>query len=376
MDFWPSTEQALLRSSLQDFLRDRYDFESRRRASQSEAGWRREIWTALAQELGLLGAALPERFGGAGGGAVEQMIVMEEFGAALVVEPYLETCVQAGGLLSRAGGALAEEALQAIVAGERCFALAWDEPGSRGDPSRISARAERHGDRWRLNGHKSVVTAAPWADQLLVTARGDDAAAGLSLFLVDVDAPGLHLQAYPTIDGRRAADIHFDGVELPADRLIGQEGAALPSVQQALDESVAAVAAEGLGVMRRLLDDTVEYTRQRRQFGQSIASFQAVQHRLVDMLLQREMAESASLLATLSLSAPERERGMAAAAAKVTVAQACRHIGQNAVQLHGGMGMTEELRLGSYFKRATAIETEFGSVGQQLARHARLERAA
>lgn len=375
MDFRPSTEQALLRSSLQDFLRDRYTFEARRAATQSASGWRREVWTALARELGLLGAALPESVGGSGGGAVENMIVMEEFGGALVVEPYLETCVQSAGLLWRAGGALAQETLQAIVAGERLLALAWNEADSRHDPARLSTRAERHGGRWRLQGRKCLVTAAPWADQTLVSARTADAADGVSLFLVDADAPGLRLQSYPTIDGRRAADLQLDGVELPQDRLVGVEGGALASLRLALDESIAAVSAEGVGVMRRLLADTVEYTRQRRQFGQAIASFQAVQHRLVDMLLQREMAESASLLATLSLSAPERERGMAAAAAKVTVAQACRYIGQNAVQLHGGMGMTEELPLGSYFKRATAIEFEFGAVDQQLARHARLERA-
>jgi len=373
MDFALTTEQALLRSSLQSFLRSRYGFEARRAATQSDAGWRRELWTALAQDLGLLGAALPESVGGAGGGAVDTMIVMEEFGAALVVEPYLETCVLAAGLLRRAGGVLAEQALSEIVQGERVFALAWSEPGSRHDPARIATRAELRQGRWLLSGHKAVVTAAPWADRLLVTAKTEG---GVSLFLVDAAASGLRLQAYPTFDGRRAADIHFDGLELPVESLLGAEGGALPSLEQAIDEAIAAVAAESIGVMRRLLADTLEYTRQRRQFGQAIASFQAVQHRLVDMLLQREMAESASLLATLSLDAPAAERGRATAAAKVTVAQACRYIGQNAVQLHGGMGMTEELPLGSYFKRATAIESEFGGVDYQLARHARLERAA
>jgi len=376
MDFRPSTEQALLRGSLQAFLHDRYGFEARRKAVQSEPGWRPQLWTRLATELGLLGAALPEEFGGSGGSAVETMIIMEEFGSALVVEPYLETCVQAAGLLRRAGGAVAEQALAETVAGRRVLAVAWGEPGSRNDPACVGTRAEFRGGRWKLQGHKCVVSAAPWADQMIVTARTGDAPDTVSLFLLDSPSPGLHLRAYPTIDGRRAADVHLKEVELPAERLLGTEGGALPSVRRMIDESIAAVAAEGVGVMRRLLADTVEYTRQRRQFGQAIASFQVVQHRLVDMLLHREMAESASLLATLSLDGSPRERGMAAAGAKVTVAQACRYIGQNAVQLHGGMGMTEELPLGSYFKRATAIEHEFGSVDQQLARHARLERAA
>jgi alkylation response protein AidB-like acyl-CoA dehydrogenase len=378
MDFSFSEEQQLLRDTLRSFLDRRYGFAARYAAARTESGWRPEIWQALARELGILGMPLPERSGGLGGDPVSAMVVMEEFGRALVIEPYLESVILCGGLLARAGGARADAVLAQMVRGEAVVALAWAEAQSGYDFARIETSARRDGRGWRLDGRKSVVMAAPWATQLLVSARTSGGAgdrAGVSLFILDKLTPGITVSAYPTVDGRRAADLLLDGVRLPADALLGGEGAALDSLEQAGDEAIAAISAEAVGVLEILLRDTVAYTQQRRQFGQPIANFQVLQHRMVDMYMEIEMARSATLLATLKLSAPSQERAIAASGARVTVSKACRFVGQNAVQLHGGMGMTDELSVGHYFKRATMIEAEFGSADFHLQRHAALTRA-
>ncbi|HEX7872767.1 MAG TPA: acyl-CoA dehydrogenase family protein [Sphingobium sp.] len=377
MDFAFTDEQELLRSSLQSYLRDRYAFEQRDKTSRAEPGWRPETWRAFAEELGIVGATLPEAAGGLGGNAVDTMVIMEELGAALVLEPYLETAVIAAGLLAGAGGREAE--LAGIADGSALYAYAWAEPGSRYRYADVATRARRDGDGWVLDGAKSVVTAAPWATQLIVTARtagepGD--AEGVSLFLVDPKAAGVTLRPYPTIDGRRAAEVGLDSVYLPADALIGGEGTALPLIEKVGDAAIAAMGAEAVGVMRRMLQDTIDYTKERRQFGQPIAQFQALQHRMVDMFMQVELATSAVYLATLSLDADPADRARAASACKVTVGNACRFVGQNAIQLHGGMGMTDELAVGHYFKRATVIDSEFGTTDYHLARFADLSAAA
>lgn len=381
MDFSFSEEQQILRSSLRAFLQDRYAFETRRAATLSASGWRPELWRALGQELGVLGLAFPERVGGLDADAVSTLVVMEELGRALVVEPYLDSVVVCGGLLRRAGGEVADAALTGIGSGEQALALAWSEPQSRYNFAAVNTRAQRSGSGWVLNGAKAVVIAAPWATQLLVTARtpgnvsGDaNNRDGISLFLVDKSTAGITLSEYPTVDGRRAGDVVFNDVLLSADALIGEEGRALPLIEQVADEAIAALCAEALGVMSRLLEDTIDYTRQRRQFGQPIAQFQVLQHRMVDMYMQLEMARSATYLATMKLTADPLERALAASTAKVTVANACKFTGQNAVQLHGGMGMTDELAVSHYFRRATVIESEFGSADFHLARHVTLSR--
>lgn len=374
MDFNLTSEQEQLRDSLRAFLADRNDFETRTKVSRSEPGWRESLWRAFADELGILGAPLPESAGGLNGDAVDTMVIMEELGGSLVIEPYLESVVIAGGLLTGRDADLAR-----IVTGDARFAFAWAEASSRYRFESVATKAERDGDGWRLSGGKAVVMAAPWATDLIVTARtagvpGDKG--GVSLFLVDPKAAGVTLTAYPTIDGRQAADIRFDGVKLSADMLIGPEHEALPLIEKVGDAAIAAMAAEAVGVMRRLVQDTIDYTRQRRQFGQPISSFQALQHRMVDMYMQLELATSAVYLATLSLDADPVERARAASTAKVAVGNALRFVGQNAVQLHGGMGMTDELAVGHYFKRATVIESEFGSVDYHLARYVALGKAA
>lgn len=375
MNFTLTDEQNLLRASLGQFLQQRYDFAERTAASRGAAGYRADIWSALANELGVLGMTISEAHGGLGGGPVEQMILMEEAGRALLIEPVSETVFQAGWLLEQAGGALAGQLLGQIAGGAVKLAVALGEPSMRYDLADISIRALRDGTGWRLDGVKAMVMAAPWADRLIVAARtagqaGD--ADGLSLFVVDPAAPGVALHPYPTVDGRRAADIEFAGVALPAEAQIGPEGGALALLEAMRDRAIAAQAAEAAGLLDKLLADTVEYTKQRQQFGQPISSFQVLQHRMVDMYMQVEMVRSAAVLAALKLDGDPAERARAASAAKVTVANACRFIGQNAVQLHGGMGMTDELPIGHYFKRATLIESEHGTADWHLARHAAL----
>lgn len=371
MDFKISGEQELLRDGLTKFLSTRYGLESSRAAAKTGPGWQPELWRAFADELGILGASLPEDVGGIGGGPVEVMVIAEELGRALVVEPYVDTVVVAGGLLQRAGGDVAHALLEKIAAGQAVVVLAAAEQASGDRWQDAACTARRVADGWVLDGSKIMVLSAPLATHLVVTAV---APAGLSLFLIDLaEAPaGLTMHGYRTVDDRRAADIELAGVR--ADALLGTEGEAWPSLSQARDEGAAAVSAEAVGNMRKVLADTVEYCKQRQQFGTPIGSFQALQHRMVDMHMELEQAVAAVYLAVLNLEADPDQRARAVSAAKATVGRAARFVGQNAVQLHGGMGMTEELAIGHYFKRLTAVQYEFGSTDHHLARYAELTR--
>ena len=372
MDFTFTDEQILLRDSLERFLRDTYGFDARQQAIRSEAGWRREIWRGLAEDVGVFGVALPEDLGGFGGGPVDTMVVMQALGQALVVEPYLETVVIAAGLLKRFDSDAARDAVARIIAGSMVAALAWAEPGSRDDLADVATTARREGAGWRLDGRKAVVDAAPWADKLLVTARtggGPRDRHGVSLFLVDKAAFGVGTRDYPTVDGRRCSEIAFDGVALGAEALLGGEGTALPLVDLILDEARAALCAEALGVMGELLRQTIEYAKQRRQFGRAIGEFQVLQHRMVDMFMHHAQSVSMTYMATLKLDRPAAERARAVSAAKVYVGRACTFIGQAAVQIHGGIGLTDELPLSHYFKRATMIEAALGSSDYHLRRY-------
>lgn len=381
MDFGLSKEQELLRDSVTKFLANRYDLAESRKVATTGEGWHPGVWRAFAEDLGILGATLPEEVGGMGGGPVELMIVAEALGHALVIEPYVDTVVLGGGLLGRAGGDRAKAVLEAITEGTAVTAFAALEPTSGSVFHNVSTTARREGDEWVIDGEKTVVTSAPLATHLLVTARtsGDRAdTAGISLFLVEFDPAnppaGVKIHPYRTIDDRRAADLVFTGLRLPADALLGEEGSAWPSISRAADEAIAAVSSEAVGLMRKVLGDTVEYAKQRQQFGQPIGSFQALQHRMVDMYMQVEQAVAAAYLAVLHLDGDDADRARAASAAKVTISRAARFVGQNAVQLHGGMGMTEELAVGHYFKRLTAIEYELGTAEQHVARYAQLTR--
>jgi alkylation response protein AidB-like acyl-CoA dehydrogenase len=375
MDFNFTEEQSILRSSLQGFLEDRYGFEARQKAMNAPEGWRPAIWKAFAEELGILGAPIPEDAGGLGGGPVENMVVMEELGGALVIEPYLETVVVAAGLLKHSGWAGAKAALGRIAAGEAIYVLASLEPQSRWDVADVATTARKGGAGWVIDGRKAVVHSAPFADKLLVTARvsgGRRDRSGVAVFEVDKAARGVVTRDYPTVDGRRASEIQFDKVEVGSDALVADESKALALLELVNDEAACAVCAEAIGVMRKLLADTIDYSRQRVQFGRPIGSFQVLQHRMVDMYLTLEQAISMTYYGTLMLGAPAEERAKAVSAAKAAIGKACHAVGQEAIQIHGGIGMTNELRVGWYFKRATVIEGLYGSTDDHLARYQRL----
>jgi alkylation response protein AidB-like acyl-CoA dehydrogenase len=300
---------------------------------------------------------------------------MEEFGRALVVEPYLSTVVIGGGFLRRAGTDHATALIEQIIAGDAVIAFAWAESQGRYNLANLKTTARADGEGWVIDGHKAVVVAAPWASHLVVTARTGGAQAeaeGVSLFLVEKSTPGVVTRDYPTVDGRRASEVTFETVRVGPEALIGEAGAALPLVEQVVDEALAAQCAEACGVLKKLHEGTLEYTKQRKQFGQPIAAFQVLQHRMVDMFMQVEQSVSMTYMAHVRLDEPAHERAKAISAAKVQIGRACRFVGQNAVQLHGGMGMTDEMAIGHYFKRASMIEGEFGSVDHHLRRYEHL----
>jgi alkylation response protein AidB-like acyl-CoA dehydrogenase len=376
MDFNFSDEQLMLRDSVARYLADRYDFAQRQAAIRSAEGWRPRIWRGLAEDLGILGAPFSEELGGLGGGAVETMIVMQEIGKALVIEPYLDTVVIGGGLLRRWDAPRARELISQLIAGELRFAFAHLEPGSRFDLAEVATSAAAEAGRWRISGLKDAVTGAPFASHFIVTARTGGARRdreGVSAFLVARDSAGVSMREYPTVDGSRAADVRFDGALGEA---IGEPGRGFDSLEAAVDEGVAALCAEAVGVMGRLLADTVDYARQRRQFDMPIAANQVLQHRMVDMYIAVEQAVSMSYMATLKLDRPVAERIRAVAAAKVQIGKAARFVGQGAIQIHGGMGMTNELAVSHYFKRAAVIETQLGSVDHHAARIEQCDAAA
>ncbi|HSZ53016.1 MAG TPA: acyl-CoA dehydrogenase family protein [Caulobacteraceae bacterium] len=375
MDFSFTEEQGLLRDSVAAYLADHYDFEKRRAAVKSADGWRPEVWKAFAHDLGILGASFAEDVGGLGGGPVETMVVMEEFGRAIVVEPYISTVVIGGGLLRRSRTDAARELIGGIIGGDVVMAFAWAEPQARYSLSDLKTTARQDGGGWVLNGQKAVVVGAPWATHLVVTARtggGQRDAQGVSVFVVPKSAAGVVTRDYPTVDGRRASEISFENVRLGPEALVGEAGSALPLVEQVVDEAIAATCAEACGVLRKLHEGTLEYTKQRKQFGQPIAAFQVLQHRMVDMFIQVEQSVSMTYMAHIRLSEGAQERAKSISAAKVQIGRACKFVGQNAIQLHGGMGMTDEMAIGHYFKRATLIEGEFGSTDHHLRRYERL----
>ena len=374
MDFSLSEEQTLLRNSVQSFLAGRYDFDTRYQTINSESGWRPALWQEMA-ELGLLAAPFPEALGGIDGGPVETMLLMEEFGRYMVLEPYLETVVMAGGLLRDAGSEDQQEAhLPGIIGGDSVWAVAWAEPQGRYNPADIATTAGASDGGYVLDGKKAVVEAAPWADKLIVSARSDGRRRdknGVSLFIVDKATDGVSCRDFLTIDGRRASEVTLKGVQVDAAALIGSENEGLPLLQKMLDEATAAICADAVGCMKALNEATKEYATTRKQFGVPIASFQVLQHRMVDMFIATEQATSMAIKAALKLDAEGAERERAIAGAKVQIGQSARYVSQEAVQLHGGVGVTDELNVGHYFKRLTAIARRFGDEDYQLRRYAR-----
>lgn len=361
MNFDFNEDQRALADTVRRFIAKDYTFEKRRAIRDAEPGWSRDVWQALA-DLGVLALNIDEDHGGLGYGPQETGLVMGVFGAGLLLEPYLASAVIAPALIRRVASAdFQEQWLPAIATGESIVVLAHAD--ARGEPV-----AELGGN---LSGRKAVVANGGCADLLLVSARCANGSTGL--FAVTPGADGVALRDYPTLDGQRAADVILTNA--PALRL--DAGGALDAIDAALDIGLAALCAEAVGVMEATVAATTDYLKTRQQFGQPIGRFQALQHRMADMLLHLEQARSMSYLAAMQCTSedkPARQRALSAA--KVTIGQACRFIGQNAVQLHGGMGMTDELMLSHWFKRLTAIEMSFGDTDSHLGRFIRLSRAA
>jgi len=368
MNFILSEEQQMLADMIGRFVQDQYGFEDRRKRlplAQSSPGYSDTLWQQLA-DMGLYGLNVPENHGGSGGGAVETLIVMEALGRGLVVEPYLATAVIAARLLAQHGSeAQKDRFLGRLARGELRFAFAAFEPQARYDLHEVRTRAERSRDGWQLDGAKSVVLHGDSADWLIVTARtwpGGSAAEGLTLFLVDAKAPGVTVQGFPTIDNQRCADVRFDRVQLDATCVIGAPDQGLVLAEWALDQGLAALAAEAVGCMERLTELTCEYLATRKQFGVAIGSFQALQHRAADMRIAVEQARALALAAAAHVQGEDRaQRRRAVSAAKAMAGRSGRYVGQQATQLHGGMGMTDEMASGHYFKRLTAIDMTWGN---------------
>jgi pimeloyl-CoA dehydrogenase small subunit len=376
MDFSFTDEQRLLKESVERLLTDRYGFAARQGFMDERTGWSRTLWRSYA-ELGLLGLPFEENHGGVGGGPVETMIVMEAFGRALALEPFFATVVLAGGLL-RLGAAEAMRAalIPKIARGELLLAFAHAERQSRYDLADIAAAARRAGDDYILDGAKSLVIHGDCADKLIVSARLAGARRdrdGLGLFVVDADAAGVSRRAYPTVDGLRAAELTFSNVRIGADQIVGEPGKAFPLIARAVDAAIAALAAEAVGAMAAVHEMTVEYVKTRKQFGVPIGTFQVLQHRAAEMLIALEQARSMAFYATMMADEPDpTERQRAIAAAKVQIGRSGRLVGQQAIQLHGGIGMTMEYKVGHYFKRLTAIDALFGDADHHLAKLAGL----
>lgn len=364
MDFDLNDEQRLLSESVGRFIADRYDFHAREAAMKQPDGFSRDIWARMA-EMGLLGLPFAEADGGFGCGPVETMLVMEAMGKGLVLEPYLATVVLAGGVLRRAGNdAQRAERVPAIIAGDHVMALAHQEwPGPRHATGSLTMRAVPVEGGWRLDGAKVAVIAGHAADELVVSAATPD---GVGLFLVDPGSAGVTRTPRTGYDGVRLADIGFTGVHLPKAALLGTAGSGGAVLDAVFEEANAALAAEAVGIMADILDMTADYLRTRTQFGVAIGSFQALQHRAVDMLMQVELSRSMAMLAALSLARPAAERRLHIAAAKAKIGQAGRFVGQQAVQMHGAIGLTTEYKVGHGFKRLTAIDALFGDSDHHL----------
>jgi alkylation response protein AidB-like acyl-CoA dehydrogenase len=365
MDFELSQEQEMLAETAKRFVASKYSFERRREILASSAGWSRDVWRQLV-ELGLTALLVPAQQGGLGAGSVETMVVMNAFGAAMLLEPFWSSAVLATLLLSKLESATARKLLEQLASGERIAVVAHAEPGDRHGRGSLGTRAERTATGWTLNGTKSTVLHATAADVFLVTA-GTRSAAGASVLAVPREAQGVTVRDFGMIDGRRAGDVDFSDVRLPEDALVGGEGRAIGPLEEAQDVALAAQCADTVGAMKALLDATRSYLQTRKQFGKPIGSFQALQHRIVDMLLYYEQAQSMSMLAAMQCNAADATvRRRALSAAKVVVGQGGRFVGQQAVQLHGGMGMSDELDVSHLFKRITAAELLMGDSDHHL----------
>ncbi len=369
MDFALTEEQQILRHSIERLFADHYAFDARKRYMQEPGGWSRTLWKRYA-ELGLLGLPFDEAHGGSAGGPVETMIVMEQIGRALALEPYLATVVLGGGLLRLGDKTLGAALVPQIAAGDLLLAFAHTERQARYDLADIVTIARRDGSAYALDGAKTLVLHGDVAEKFIVSARlsgGQRDREGVGLFLVDAKANGVATRGYGTVDGLRAAEVTLSGVRVDASAAIGEPGAAFPLIERIADMAMAALCAEAVGAMAAMQETTVDYLKTRKQFGVTIGSFQALQHRAAEMVVAVEQARSMAMLATMMAEeADARERRASISAAKVQIGRSGRAVGQAAIQLHGGIGMTMEAKVGHYFKRVTTIDTMFGDADYHL----------
>jgi pimeloyl-CoA dehydrogenase small subunit len=376
MDFELSDEQRLLKDSVERLTTQRYDFEARKKYMKEPDGWSRALWKQYVA-VGLTALPFSEDHGGIGGGPVETMIVMEAFGRALALEPFFASTVLGGSLVKLgASDTLKGELLPKVAAGETLLAFAHIERQARYDLADVAATAKKDGAGYVLNGEKSLVIHGDVADKLIVSARvsGEQRSHnGIGLFLVDAKTDGLSRRGYPTMDGLRAAEVSLHNVKVGADAVIGEPGNAFPLIEQVSHIAIAALAAEAVGAMGAMHEITVDYLKQRKQFGVPIGNFQVLQHRAGEMLIALEQARSMAMLATMmaeETNAAERRKSIAAA--KVQIGRSAKFVGQSAIQMHGGIGMTMEYKVGHYFKRVTMIDTMFGDADYHLAALARM----
>ena len=375
MDFTFNEEQSLIQDQVDQFVQKEYDWETRQSLSNSELGFGEDNWKKFA-ELGWLGISVSEDSGGFGGSAIESMLIMEAFGKGLVVEPFLETVIMAGGLIDDHGSDQQKSSfLEPAIAGEMHLALAYAEPQSRFNLSDVVTEAKADGDNFIINGYKSVVMNGPSADQIIVSARTSGTQLdenGISLFIIDANASGLDKTNYNSVDGRRASDLTFENVSVSKENLIGDQDKGFEILDSAIDKAILAISAEAVGAMEVLYKTTVEYTKTREQFGTAIGKFQVLQHRMVDMFMEYEQCKSLLYMATMKHEEKAEDAKKAISGLKYQVGKAGKFIGQQAVQLHGGMGVTDELNVGHYFKRLTTVGTIFGNTDYHLKKYTSL----
>ncbi len=376
MDFSLNEEQQLLKDSVDRFVRENYELSQRRELVASKDGFSRDHWATMA-ELGWLGATLPEEYGGIGGGPAEAMVLMEGFGRGLVVEPYYATAVMGGNLILQGGSDEQKAALLPDMAeGKLMLSFGYAERQSRYDLFDVETAAKKSGSGYILSGHKGVVIHGGSADKIIVSARTGGATRdkdGITLFIVDAKAQGVTVRDYQTIDGLRAAEVSLENVEVGADAVLGEVDGGLALMNDVARRSMAALSAEAVGIMDTMQTLTNEYLQTREQFGRPIGKFQVLQHRMVDILIGCEESRSSMLVATLRLDdEDEVRREKAVSAAKVKIGQSGQFIGENAIQLHGGMGMTDEMQIGHYFKRLAMIDVMFGDHSYHLKRYVTL----
>ena len=372
MNFELSEEQKMIQQSVERFVQENYDLPKRVEISSKDPGYNKEYWGSMA-ELGWLGLPFEEKDGGFGGNQIDTLVIMEQFGKGLVVEPYMPSIILAGGLISKLGSADQKNLIiPEIISGDRRYVFAYAEPQSRFDLFDVKCSATLDGDNYIINGFKSVVFGAGMATHLIISARteGDQRSkSGITLFLVDIKSDGITLQNYPTIDEYRASEVVIENLTVSKENILGELGNSYEAIEEQVDLSTIAICSEAVGILQVLKDSTNDYCKNRKQFGQSISANQAIQHRLVDMMIEYEQAKSILYMAITADLSNSDERRKAASAAKARIGKAIKFVGENAIQLHGGMGVVDEYMISHFFKRATMIGILFGNVDFHMKRY-------